>query len=191
MDIRKADSKGRVNVGVDGQNYAVSKTDNGSIVLTPVADPTRGMKIISLDPGQGKTTALVKIMLEPGNEDVVYVAPTRKQAESAHRIAQELHDPGTAYGLRNRFISASEMKNLPSQGRYVIDEIDGVIRNLVRGEVLAIAGTDFDAKMRWREERSPITQLGPEGLRQLQKQANVKLSRGDMGMHEQAYRDLR
>jgi hypothetical protein len=39
MEIRKADSKGRVSVGEDGQAYSVSRHEDGTLVLTPVVIP--------------------------------------------------------------------------------------------------------------------------------------------------------
>lgn len=85
------------------------------------------MKVFNLSPGEGKTTALVKLMLEPGNEHLIYVAPTRAQADNARRLASQLagsnalNIPGPA-----RFISAAQM-DLRSGDRYVVDELDGVL----------------------------------------------------------------
>lgn len=161
MDIRKTDNKGRISVGHKGVNYITTVNADGSITLTPVleakAEPIVGMRIFNRPMGAGKTTELVKLMLEPGNEDVYFVAPTRAQAEIGHRIAQGILSEaleavgdrfaGTDRGkLAARFLSSSALEKQPKGTRYVIDEIDGVIGSLIGGPVLAIAGTD--GKMR-------------------------------------------
>lgn len=160
-DIRKSDSKGRITVGKKGVNYYASTYADGSIVLTPVpeerAKAWRGMRIFNQPMGSGKTTELVTIMLAPGNEDVIYVAPTMSQANAANRIAREIitkameavgeRFSGTDVGkLTARFTSASGLSRYPEGTRYVIDELDGVISGLVNGQVLAVSGTD--AKMK-------------------------------------------
>jgi hypothetical protein len=40
MEIRKADSKGRVTVSMDGEVYSVLRNDDGSITLIPVKIPS-------------------------------------------------------------------------------------------------------------------------------------------------------
>lgn len=111
------------------------------------------MKILNMPLGSGKTTALVKMMLEPGNEDVVFVAPTKSQAEAiGYRTATTTLGQPESKELRSRFISAAELPNRKGRKeRYVIDEIDGVIGGLIGGEVVAIAGTDEDEKKAYRE----------------------------------------
>lgn len=114
------------------------------------------MKIISKGLGEGKTYDLVKLMLEPGNEDVVFVAPTRAQAQAlGKRTAVETFGQGDTPELSQRFISAAELPNRKGRKeRYVIDEIDGVIGGLMGGEVIAIAGTDEDVKAEHRKRRA-------------------------------------
>lgn len=160
MDIRKTDSKGRIAVGHKGTNYITTLNEDGSITLTPVleaeAKPYVGMRIFNRPMGTGKTTELVKIMLEPGNGDVYYVAPSRAQAQNAYNIAKELivsaakNDPNVTISYSNlgyRFLSVSAFENSPPEKeRYVIDEIDGVISHFFNGHVLAIAGTDGKMK---------------------------------------------
>lgn len=116
------------------------------------------MKIINREMGGGKTTALVEIMLRPGNEDVIYVAPTYAQAKLAMRIAREkLKGRTLPPDLSRRFVSASALNGpgwrSPQEYRYVIDEFDGVIRGLVGGEVIAVAGTDEDYKIAYSVKR--------------------------------------
>jgi len=155
MDIRKTDNKGRIAVGHKGVNYITTVNADDSITLTPVleakAEPFVGMRIFNRPMGTGKTTELVKLMLEPGNGDVYFVAPSRAQAEIGYRIAKEMivasakSDPEVTISYKNlghRFISASALDKLEAGTRYVIDEIDGVIGALIGGPVLAIAGTD-------------------------------------------------
>lgn len=97
------------------------------------------MKIIELPRGRGKTTELVILMMEPGNEDVVYVAPTMQQAQSARKIA-EAH--GMPRPTLHRFISANGLSDLHNTGtRYVVDELDGVLGYLLGGTPVAVAGT--------------------------------------------------
>lgn len=99
------------------------------------------MKIINREMGGGKTHALVEIMLRPGNEDVIYVAPTRDQA---YRIAYEYAKtirPGIS---RSRFITAADIEHNRLGHRYVFDEVHAVLSTLVGTEVVAIAGTDED-----------------------------------------------
>lgn len=116
------------------------------------------MKIISKGLGEGKTYDLVKLMLEPGNEDVVFVAPTRAQAQDiGKRTAVITFGQRDTPELRSRFISAAELPNRKGRKeRYVIDEIDGVIGGLIGGEVIAIAGTDEDVKADYLRSRGYI-----------------------------------
>ena len=113
------------------------------------------MKIINREPGGGKTTALVGMMFEPGNEDVVFVAPTKKQAiDIGLRTAVTVYGATQDAALRDRFISVSELDNRKGrEERYVIDEIDGAIDFLVGGTVIAISGTDEDHKIAHRVKR--------------------------------------
>lgn len=103
------------------------------------------MKIINREMGGGKTTALVQIMMRPGNEDVIYVAPTLSQA---HRIAYPYArqiDPNVDL---NRFVSVAGLLEFDpeSRPRFVIDELEGLLGSLAGGEVLAVAGTDEDLR---------------------------------------------
>lgn len=106
------------------------------------------MKIIATEVGGGKTTALVDIMLEPGNEDVVYVAPTFSQSDHAHRVAkQRAADAGRPTPSRTRFIRADQILARATTGdRFVLDEVDGILHFLLGGAPVAIAGTDEDVK---------------------------------------------
>lgn len=107
------------------------------------------MKIINREMGGGKSRALVELMLEPGNEDVVYVAPTVAQAQRiGYEYARQL-DPGVD---RKRFIAASALGSLKGRNvRVVIDEVGGVLSGLVGASVLAIAGTDEDLQAGQRQ----------------------------------------
>lgn len=102
------------------------------------------MRIINREHGGGKTTELVRIMLLPGNEDVVFVAPTAAQAERlGYETAVQVFGAKRSKELASRFISASALPNRKDRNeRYVIDELEGVISSLVGGEVIAVAGTD-------------------------------------------------
>jgi len=115
------------------------------------------MKIINREMGGGKTHALVELMLEPGNEDVIFVAPTYSQAqEIGYRTALS-----QGYnGKRDRFVAVGAILGKPNDfrgKRFVIDEGAGVIGALIGGKVLAIAGTDEDLeagqRQRIRENR--------------------------------------
>lgn len=104
------------------------------------------MKIINREMGGGKTVSLVELMLYPGNEDVIYVAPTVRQAHQLAFLEALKRDPHVS---RDRFISAGSLEYVRGrypEARFVIDEIDGVLEYLVQGKVLAIAGTDEDLK---------------------------------------------
>lgn len=163
MEIKKADSKGRVTVGQDGVNYYVDTRGDGSIVLKPVPE-YKGLRIIEMKPGEGKTTTLVKIMLEPGNEDVLYVAPTNSQARIGYLTALELlgkpfdRDEGrgakiTEPELWKRFMSYETHAHRTDQPRVVVDELDGVIGRALNATVLAVSGTDSVNKAKWRADR--------------------------------------
>lgn len=110
------------------------------------------MKIINREMGGGKTHALVEIMLAPGNEDVLYVAPTRDQA---YRIAYEYAKNLSPNVQRGRFITAADIEHNRVGARYVIDEIDTVLNLFIGTEVVAIAGTDEDVR-RGQERRMGI-----------------------------------
>jgi len=113
------------------------------------------MKIIATEPGGGKTTALIDIMLKPGNEDVVYVAPTFKQDDVAHRAAMHrAAERGLEAPSRSRFIRADQLLARPrARERYVLDEVDGILHSLLGSAPVAIAGTDEDVKAAWRAKR--------------------------------------
>ena len=152
MEIRKADSKGRLNIGEKERHYHVEELPDGTLRLFPVKEH-KGMRIIEKDRHGGKTTELVEFMLEPGNEDVFYIAPTNVQAQGvalpiARSILQERGEDIPA-GLSSRFLSASALTqgpHLAPMTRVVIDEIDGVLSGVLRLQVLAIAGTDARKK---------------------------------------------
>ena len=107
------------------------------------------MRILNWERGCGKTTELVRIMMQPGNEDVVYVAPTYAQADYALRVAERVFNNRREELPKEylaRFISASGLKSrmqslLRDHKRLVIDELDGVLGALFGAEVLAVAGT--------------------------------------------------
>ena len=113
------------------------------------------MKIINREMGGGKTTALVEMMLRPGNEDVVFVAPTRAQAVNIGlRTAVKVFGQEETPKLRDRFISVSELLGRRDRKeRYVLDEIEGCLQYLVEAPVVAIAGTDEDYKIAYRVKR--------------------------------------
>lgn len=106
------------------------------------------MKVYDLPRFEGKTTALVKLMLGRENEDVIYVAPTNSQCEAAWRIARELCEDNPP--LRTRFQTpgtvAYAIRTNDRRWRYVFDEFDGVAEFLLGGPVLAIALTSEDKK---------------------------------------------
>lgn len=112
------------------------------------------MRIFEMEQGGGKTTTLVKLMFEPGNEDVVYVAPSRRQANNAMEIARSLgHAP-----LHRRFISMREFDDLlifeRKALRVILDEAEWIIRSsLGVGAVVAIAGTDGKRRQEQIEAR--------------------------------------
>lgn len=117
------------------------------------------MKIISKGLGEGKTTDLVRIMLQPGNEDVVFVAPTWAQAERiGYRTAISFFGATPGKELQGRFISASALENHVRTGkhRYVFDEVDGVLQALLRAPVIAIAGTDEDVRHEYLVSRGHV-----------------------------------
>lgn len=112
------------------------------------------MKIINREMGGGKTYALVEMMLEPGNEDVIFVAPTYSQAQSiAYPYAAQIVGESSK-ALRDRFISVahllSDRKKYEGR-RFVIDEVNGVLGVLTGGHVLAVAGTDEDLEAGQRQ----------------------------------------
>lgn len=109
------------------------------------------MKVIDLPQGAGKTTQLVEYMLQPGNEDVIYIAPTVRQAEAArHMAARMILDRASASlgfdmsviaptvspvgKLGRRFVGAGQVASHPRQfanARVVIDELPGVVTQLI------------------------------------------------------------
>lgn len=108
------------------------------------------MRIIAIGKGEGKTTALVEYMLQPGNEDVVYVAPTQAQCGSAIRIARHLL-PRDAHISPKRFLSAQGVlfgeRARGARVRCVVDELDAVLHVLLGGEVDlgALTPSDLEA----------------------------------------------
>jgi hypothetical protein len=93
------------------------------------------MIVQSLPRQGGKTTALARYMTEPGNEDVVCLAPTRAQANVVYHAAREI-DPEVD---RHRFCVASDRHHFR---RAVIDEADVVIEQLLGCRVDMIALTE-------------------------------------------------
>lgn len=112
-------------------------------------------KIINREMSSGKTTTLVRMMFEPGNEDVVYVAPTIAQAKKiALRVAVDLLGYSETPELSNRFIGVSELHRRGGlTERYVVDEVDEVLRILLGCDIVAIAGTDEDHKIAYKVKR--------------------------------------
>lgn len=100
------------------------------------------MRTFLLPNGFGKTHELVSMMLQPGGEDIVYVAPSLQQADHARRLAERLS--GRVYPSGSaRFVAARSLRDHPElfRGvRLVVDEADGVLRELI-GNVVAIALT--------------------------------------------------
>lgn len=106
------------------------------------------MKIFNREMGGGKTTALLELMARPENRDVIYVAPTLRQAESAWRMYEAMFQEPTA---RDRFVKLDQVTSRHPGGqypapRYVLDEVDGLLPALVGGPVVGIAGTDEDLR---------------------------------------------
>lgn len=107
------------------------------------------MKIFNRELGGGKTTALLELMDRPENSSVIYVAPTRQQADMARSMFETMtgkkSDPA-------RFVKVSQVNSLldPESHypplRFVIDEVEGVLNSLIGGQVLAVAGTDEDLR---------------------------------------------
>ena len=68
MEIRKADSKGRVTVGIDGEIYQVVRHEDGTMTLSPVKIP---------EPPQMENTALRALYWDPAarstQPDRVYI----------------------------------------------------------------------------------------------------------------------
>src|SRR5690606_6412884 len=96
---------------------------------------TGRVKIFNREMGGGKTTALLELMDRPENSSVVYVAPTKRQADMARSMFETMTgkkpDP-------DRFVSASQLPRSNPGGaypdtRYVIDELEGVIDYLAGG----------------------------------------------------------
>lgn len=117
------------------------------------------MKVFNLSPGQGKTTALLKIMLEPGNEDVYYVAPMHTQADAAHERVTHIAGPDALnVPGRGRFLSASQLRDFKKpkgiKPRFVIDEADGVLGIATPGPILAIALSDDEVRREFRQNRA-------------------------------------
>jgi hypothetical protein len=109
------------------------------------------VKVIDLPQGAGKTTQLIEYMLQPGNEDVIYIAPTLRQADNARRMAAHmvLDKASVSLGfdmspiaptvsptgkLGRRFVSAGQVVSHPrrmARSRVVIDELPGVVTELI------------------------------------------------------------
>lgn len=104
------------------------------------------MRAIELDRAQGKTTALVKEMLKPGNEDMIFVAPTKMQAINiGYRTALGLGAPDTP-ALKSRFVSwqggINQFKG--RQVRLLVDEADGILSSVFGAPVHLLAYTPED-----------------------------------------------
>jgi len=109
------------------------------------------VNVIAFERQAGKTRALIEFMAQPRNEDVLYLAPTAQQATNAHHMAVGLgflepHD-------RRRFLSVSQIVDRidfrrGGPARFVVDELDGVLRLLLNGTVdLAAFTPSGDARM--------------------------------------------
>lgn len=99
------------------------------------------MRLIELPRGGGKTTELVKIMLD--DDSVYYVAPTRKQADLAAQLATQVAPKRNLSG--SRFLSAQQVVSdayLPGSATIVVDEIDGVLEVLLSRSVAVGTYTD-------------------------------------------------
>lgn len=96
------------------------------------------MNVIVRPRGGGKTTDLVRFMLEPGNEDVTFVAPTHAQADVGFRAFIR---EGGSPELKHRFQPAWWLENRDMRGRrprIVIDEADGVLGSLINAQIEVI-----------------------------------------------------
>lgn len=96
------------------------------------------MNVIVKPRGSGKTTALVEYMLEPGNEDVVFVAPSQAQANVGFHRYKEL---GGNPHHEHRFQSASWLEFRDKRERrpwIVIDEADGVLGYFLKAQIEAM-----------------------------------------------------
>jgi hypothetical protein len=146
------------------------------------------VRILDYRPHAGKTTELVELMLEPGNEDVIYVAPTIAQADNASRIAARIllqrisdllgYDLTALAGrmetrgpkLRRRFLAAHQVVNRPrlaAGSRFVVDETDGVLGGLLGGTILAAALTSDKAAAEHKADRDAVfldQHVGPRKL---------------------------
>lgn len=164
MDIRKADSKGRLTGFVPDKQYYLVETEDGYPKAIPVPEP-KGLRILSGDNGSGKTWETVRIMLSSGNEDVFFVAPTHNQCEIGYLTAlrqigvfdaQKDHHRAAARfpEIRARFIKPDQVASLPKGSRIVIDELEGVLSYFLGVSVLSVSGTDSLEKAIRRIERS-------------------------------------
>ena len=106
------------------------------------------MRILQMPMGSGKTYQLVWLMMQPGNEDIIYVAPTKAQADCAHQIARSLPGPNPT---RDRFVSVSQLPIRDKKARHVVDELVGVLSYLIGGEVLEATHTPDE--LHWRNRR--------------------------------------
>lgn len=102
------------------------------------------MKVIDKPLGGGKTTALVEMVLN--DPELIYIAPTQRQAENAWKIATSLIPRGATI-RRDRF-RTSPTPDADWRGlRVVVDEVDGVLGGCVAGATtVAIALTSDDNK---------------------------------------------
>lgn len=103
MDIKKADSKGRLTVGEDGKVYSVEKHGNGAITLHPINIPAPGedlnpatdLRAIYWDPSGSSRPDTVTIYSVLGGG-------LKANAEMVARWANELKVPvvvnGYGYG---------------------------------------------------------------------------------------------
>ncbi len=105
------------------------------------------------------STALLAVLLAPGNEDTIYVAPTAGQADRARLLAATMAtSPEQADA--SRFVSA-DAKNLPkakkgASARFVVENPAEVLAHVLGGTVLtetsASSGVDRRAEQAARRE---------------------------------------
>ena len=99
------------------------------------------MKVIAKKRGWGKTTALVEMMLE--NDDLLFVAPTSKQAEVGYKYAARVNPDID----RNRFKKVgSWLEN--NDKPFVIDEFAGVPFEILSDLTVAVSFTK--RKLEWK-----------------------------------------
>lgn len=107
--------------------------------------------VIELPRAGGKTYDLVQEMLRPGNEDMIYVAPTREQAVRVGlRTAVAVFGAEDTPKLRHRFLASRDLPGAVRgrNARLVVDELDGVLEVLLGAPVVSAAHTPKPAR-RW------------------------------------------